>query len=63
MARDFSSRWLVPLARPVARAGRWLWYRYRLARGEAAGEVTYVWSEWRPPERAVAGRLVLMPNG
>ncbi len=50
MRREFSGRWLLPIARPFARAGRWLWYRYRLARGEAAGAVTYVWSEWRPPD-------------
>ena len=49
MGKHSGSGWLLPIARPLARAGRGLWYRYRLGRGEAAGDFTYVWSVWQPP--------------
>ncbi len=49
MVRDFSNRWLLPIARPVARVARWLEYRYRLGRGAAAGDFTYAWSHRQPP--------------
>ncbi|MEE8524539.1 MAG: glycosyltransferase family 4 protein [Thermoanaerobaculia bacterium] len=42
-------RRLATLVRPLTRTWRRWRYRRRLARGEAAGDFVYVWSEWRPP--------------
>ena len=45
-------RLVRPLARPVLRRGRELRYRKALDRGEAAGELSYVWSPEPPPNPA-----------
>ncbi len=49
MPADLPRR-LAALARPLARAWRRRRYRQRLRRGEAAGDLTYSWSEWQPPQ-------------
>lgn len=44
-------RRLAALLRPLTRSWRQWRYRRRLARGEAAGDFVYVWSDWHPPAR------------